>query len=150
MLAGEVLARTLLQCDEASDFQRVVSARIAARHGTWSYSQEEQRWSVYCANCGRQCQPQGRRCGEPEITGPCNPHLRQRLTEQSRLGFADGGRLPLHTPACARWESESSQGCVYTHEAIALLNRRSEFLKTDGAVISRILRASEGLRGNTF
>ncbi|KAH9582016.1 hypothetical protein LSM04_002794 [Trypanosoma melophagium] len=39
LVCAEHLQRTLLSCDEATAFQRIVSQAVASRHGEWGFEQ---------------------------------------------------------------------------------------------------------------
>lgn len=131
LVCEEMLSRTRLRCDEDTEFQRVVSVYVAACHGTWSYSQQDGVWTVYCAACGRQCG--GGPCGRHSMAGrePCSRRLQQRFQDHSRL----------YTPICA-----ASERLAHASEVSAMLSRRDSFMMNENVLIQRIQAASAGIR----
>lgn len=67
LVCEEMLRRTAILCDETTDFQRIVSVKVAEWHGTWSYSFTEGSQQRFCSACSARVG--GRECAR----GPCGP-----------------------------------------------------------------------------
>ncbi|CAD2214236.1 hypothetical protein ADEAN_000168100 [Angomonas deanei] len=123
----EMVHRTTLVCDEASDFQRLISLYIASRHGTWGFSQENTAPEQFCKFCGRN---QADAVEEEEL------HKVQVDVRGNRM----------ETPLCGLDELYSDKGCRYTAEVLEMMRRREEYHKNISPVLERIAAASQGIQ----
>lgn len=131
IVCAEMLSRTLVSCDAATDFQRVVSLSVAARHGTWSYSQESQTFTLYCQACEK-------------VVRDENRLWHNRAASCSLARSRSVGAVSCLTPSCD--PRVETVGCRYAAESADAMNRRWEFMQENGDALKRIKMASRVIR----
>ncbi|EPY31809.1 hypothetical protein STCU_03216 [Strigomonas culicis] len=130
LTCAETMARTLVQCDEMTAFQRVVSLRVAEMHGGWGFSQEDRTAHLYCARCGQDTNLPDRR------TSASSSKYQKPLAERAKR---------LDTQCCSLKELDGD-GCRYANEVATMLQRRADFNRDFPSLQARLHNASDGIR----